>query len=214
MPDDPATPLVDERCENTTTTKCYNGQGPRMPGEVLTLSNPGAYTIKWMSQDLKGNVEAIHTQRLLVAADDADGGAGGTVPATLSLTLGAAASFGAFARCLPKDYTASTTANVISTAGNALLTVSDAGTNPGQLQNGTFFLPQKLQASASSMGGTAAAGGVVGGPSAPTSLLSYGGPVSNDSVVVSFKQSIGATDALRTGAYGKPLTFTLSTTQP
>ena len=36
VPDDPATPLVDERCENTTTTKCYSGQGPRMPGQVLT----------------------------------------------------------------------------------------------------------------------------------------------------------------------------------
>ena len=42
----------------------------------------------------------------------------------------------------------------------------------------------------------------------PTSLLTYSGPVSNDSVLVSFKQSIGATDALRTGTYGKPLTFT------
>jgi len=214
VPDDPATPLVDERCENTTTTKCYNGQGPRMPGQVLTLGTPGAYTVKWISQDVKGNIEPLQSQRLLVAADDADGGATGNVPATLSLSLGAAASFGPFTPGVPKDYTASTTANVISTAGNALLTVSDAGPNPGQLQNGTFFLPQKLQASASSMGGTAAAGGAVGGPSAPTSLLTYSGPVSNDSVMVSFKQSIGATDALRTGTYGKPLTFTLSTTQP
>jgi hypothetical protein len=214
VPDDPATPLVDERCENTTTTKCYSGQGPRMPGQVLTLSTPGAYTVKWVSQDVKGNIEPLQSQRLLVAADDADGGASGNVPATLSLSLGAAASFGPFTPGVPKDYTASTTANVISTAGNALLTVSDAGANPGQLQNGTFFLPQKLQASASSMGGTPAAGGAVGGPSAPTSLLSYSGPVSNDSAIVSFKQSIGATDALRTGTYGKSLTFTLSTTQP
>ena len=75
MPDDPATPLVDERCNNTTTTKCYNGQGPRMPGQVLTLSTPGAYTVKWIAQDMKGNVEAVQTQRLLVAADDADGSA-------------------------------------------------------------------------------------------------------------------------------------------
>ena len=56
VPDDLATPLVDERCNNTTTTKCYNGQGPRMPGQVLTLSTPGAYTVKWISQDMKGNV--------------------------------------------------------------------------------------------------------------------------------------------------------------
>ena len=80
--------------------------------------------------------------------------------------------------------------------------------------NGTFFLPQKLQASASSIGGTAAAGGAGRRLGAPTSLLTYSGPVSNDAVTVTFKQSIGANDALRTGAYGKTLTFTLSTTTP
>ena len=37
---------------------------------------------------------------------------GGTVPATLALTLGAPASFGAFTPGVAKDYTASTTANV------------------------------------------------------------------------------------------------------
>ena len=42
------------------------------------------------------------------------GEAGGTVPATLSLTLGTPASFGAFTPGVAKDYTASTTANVIS----------------------------------------------------------------------------------------------------
>jgi hypothetical protein len=38
---------------------------------------------------------------------------GGTVPATLALTLGAPASFGALAPGLDQRYTASTTANVI-----------------------------------------------------------------------------------------------------
>ena len=32
--------------------------------------------------------------------------------------------------------------------------------------------------------------------------------------IVGFKQSIAATDALRTGSYAKTLTFTLSTTNP
>ena len=88
----------------------------------------------------------------------------------------------------------------------------------GQLVNpqpsGTFALPQKLQATASSMGGTAAAGGAIGGATAPTALLTYNKPVSNDSVTLTFKQPIGATDALRTGTYSKTLTFTLSTTNP
>ena len=50
---------------------------------------------------------------------------GGTVPATLSLTLGTPATFGAFTPGVAKDYTASTTANVISTAGDATLSVTD-----------------------------------------------------------------------------------------
>jgi hypothetical protein len=38
--------------------------------------------------------------------------------------------------------------------------------------------------------------------------------VSNDVVPVEFEQPIAATDPLRTGTYAKPLTFTLSTTNP
>jgi hypothetical protein len=33
-------------------------------------------------------------------------------------------------------------------------------------------------------------------------------------VAITFEQSIGANDALRTGSYSKTLTFTLSTTTP
>ena len=56
------------------------------------------------------------------------GGVGGTVPPTLSLQLGAAASFGAFTPGVARDYTASTSANVVSTAGDATLSVSDPST--------------------------------------------------------------------------------------
>ena len=56
-------------------------------------------------------------------ADVVSAPVGGTVPATLSLTLGAHASFGAFQPGVAREYTASTTANVISTAGDAALTV-------------------------------------------------------------------------------------------
>ena len=38
--------------------------------------------------------------------------------------------------------------------------------------------------------------------------------MSNDPVTIAFKQHVGAGDALRTGAYVKTLTFTLSTTSP
>ena len=74
----------------TLASTKYNNQRARSIGEVLTLTTPGAYTIKWMAVDIKGNQSAVKTQRLLVAADDADGTVGGNVPATLSLTLGTA----------------------------------------------------------------------------------------------------------------------------
>jgi hypothetical protein len=38
--------------------------------------------------------------------------------------------------------------------------------------------------------------------------------VSNDPVTIGFKQHISATEPLRTGAYSRTLTFTLSTTTP
>ena len=48
----------------------------------------------------------------------------------------------------------------------------------------------------------------------PTTLLTSAGPASNNQVTVDFGQSIGASEALRTGSYAKTLTFTLSTTNP
>ena len=80
--------------------------------------------------------------------------------------------------------------------------------------NGTFALAQPMQASASSVGGTARRFAPIGGSANPTSLLTYAGPKSNDAVTLNFRQVIGRTEALRTGTYSKTLTFTLSTTQP
>jgi hypothetical protein len=68
----------------------------------------------------------------VVSKDDETATVGGTVPATLSLTLGGPASFGAFTPGVQKEYTTLTTANVVSSAGNAALSVSD----PGHLTNG------------------------------------------------------------------------------
>ena len=83
-----------------------------------------------------------------------------------------------------------------------------SATATGRLVNGTFALPQAVQAG---VGGTYAP---VGGSAAPTLLKSWTAPTSNEAVTVGFKQSIGAGDALRTGTYSKTLTFTLSTTTP
>ena len=132
----------------------------------------------------------------------------GTVPATLSLTLGAPATFAPFVPGVDQTYTASTTANVTSTAGDALLSVADPSpTATGRLVNGAFSLANAVEANANS-----GAYAPVGGSAAPTALLTYTGPTSANAVTLGFQQRIGRLEALRTGAYSKTLTFTLSTT--
>ena len=135
-----------------------------------------------------GHVESSLSPKLPFATSTG-GTVGGSVPATLALTLGAPASFGAFTPGVDKTYDASTSANVISTAGDAALTVDG-----GKLSNGAFTLSEPLQIA--------------------FSKATWTQPVSNDPVTIAFKQHIGATEPLRTGAYSKTLTFTLSTTTP
>ena len=105
------------------------------------------------------------------------------------------AMYGAFTPGVTRDYTASTTAVVTSTAQTATLTVSDPSTtHTGKLVNGAYALPEPLQVA--------------------LSKTSWTGPVANEKVDIGFKQLIKAGDALRTGTYSKTLTFTLSTTSP
>lgn len=158
------------------------------------------------------DVDVAGDQAIPVSLTSASGSVGGTVSPTLSLTLGAPASFGAFTPGVARTYFATTTANVITTAGDALLSVADNGAAAGHLVNGSFVLPQAVAVKASSA--SSAGGDYQAVSGAPTPLLTYPGPVSNDPVTLGFRQAIGANDALRTGAYSKTLTFTLSTTTP
>ena len=179
------------------------GKGP------IVLTGNGPLSIAYNDSSWGDNIGS-YIVTLNTLAADAQGSVGGSVSATLSLTLGSAASFGSFAPGAARDYLASTTANVTSTAGDATLSVADPSAfQTGHLVNGTFFLAQALQARANA--GSFAA---VGSSATPTSLLTFDQPVSNASVALEFKQSIGAGDALRSGSYAKPLTFTLSTTTP
>ena len=119
-----------------------------------------------------------------------EGGAGGTVPATLSLVLGAPATFGTFQPGVERTYEAGTTATVISTAGDATLTAS----GPVRLRNGAFSLAEPLAVT--------------------LSRATWDAPVSNDEVTIGFRQQIGATEPLRSGTYSGTVTFTLATTNP
>src|SRR4051794_1928415 len=155
-----------------------------------------------------GNANFVTTVEVPVNGD-----VGGSVPATLSLSLGTPAAFGQFTPGVAQTYDAQTSANVISTAGDAVLSVADPSPNvPGHLVNGAFSLPQALTVRALNAANTSTAFNPVS--ASPLGLLSYPGPISNDGVTLQFRQAIGANDALRTGTYAKTLTFTLSTTNP
>ena len=93
-----------------------------------------------------------------------DGTVGGSVPATLSLTLGTPASFGAFTPGVAKAYTATTTANVISTAGDATLSVSDPSDHGhGQARQRHVLARPAADARAPAAAGPAARSPPVGG---------------------------------------------------
>ena len=188
---------------------------------LMVFSSDNQYTIRpaagtQLTLDLAGSSITIPVvggrSALAAATGTADGTVGGTVPATLSLSLGPAASFGAFTPGVAKDYFATTTATVTSTAGDALLSVSDPDTvAPGHLVNGSFSLPEPLQMRGRKSDAQGTAYNAIG---AMFNLLTWSGPVSNDPVSLDYKQTIKSTDPLRTGSYSKTLTFTLSTTTP
>ncbi len=172
------TPTVSDNEDPTPEISCSPASGTAFP--------IGQTVVTCTAKDAQGNTA---TKSFTVTVRGTRP-VGGTVPATLSLTLGTPASFGAFVPGVDREYTATSTANVISTAGDATLSVSD----PGNLTNGSFSLPEKLRVE--------------------MTPASWTGPVSNAAVAITFRQHIGANVALRTGTYSKTLTFTLSTTTP
>ena len=147
---------------------------------------PGVHDWPYWARDLERTLINLRA----VFPETVEGGVGGTVPSVLSLVVGGPASFGAFTPGVERTYTATVPAVVTSTAGDATLSVGD----PGRLANGAFELPQPLE---------------VG-----FSRATWAGPVASDPVTITFTQRVGASDALRTGAYSRTLTFTLSTTSP
>jgi hypothetical protein len=190
--------------------------GSTPSGSNLPTGTPGMQVLTITATDNAGNVFVKTVNYRVLDATNVDVPVDGSVPGTLSLTLGPPVSLGAFTPGLAKDYTGTLAANVISTAGQANLSVTDASsTATGRLVNGAFALPQPLQLSATSAAGLGSALAPLSSTAGtPLNLLTYAGPTSNDAVTVNLKQAIGATDALRTGTYSKTLTFTLSTTTP
>jgi X-Pro dipeptidyl-peptidase len=197
-------PVATDTQDPNPTASCTPASG--------TKFKIGTTTVNCVVTDANGNATPTSFNVTVRFAAQGTGDVNGSVPATLSLTLGPAATFGTFTPGVTATYTASTTATVTSTAGDALLTVSDpSSVGTGHLVNGTFVLPQPLQARGKKAGTTGTAFNNVG---ASLNLLTWSAPVSNDPVTLEFQQLINNTDALRTGSYSKTLTYTLSTTSP
>lgn len=172
------------------------------------FDTPGVYSFMCV-------VHPTMTGTVNVVGASASAPVSGTVPATLSLGIGNAASLGTFVLGTAADYTATLAATVTSTAGDATLTAADPSpTAPGHLVNGPNVMVQALQVRATNVANPDTAYAALGGAPAPVALLSWPGPVAADPVTVGFKQSVGATDPLRTGTYAKTVVFTLTTTNP
>ena len=94
--------------------------GPVASGGALDTSKIGVHEFKVTAVDRAGNV-TTKSVTYMVNSADFPGTVSGNVPATLALSLGTAANFGAFTPGVAREYTATTSGNVISSAGNATL---------------------------------------------------------------------------------------------
>jgi X-Pro dipeptidyl-peptidase len=196
---------TDDR-DPSPTVSCTPASATKLP--------VGTTNVTCTAMDANGNTSAPQSFAVTVQfVAQANQNVSGTVPATLSLSLGPAATLGPFIPGAKQDYLADTTATVTSTAGSATLSVADPdAAHPGHLVNGTFVMPQALQAKATKADTQGTAFNSLG--ASPLNLLTWIAPVSNDAVGLHFDQPVASTDALRTGTYAKTLTFTLSTTTP
>lgn len=216
-----------------------NAKVDESPGDFAVISNTcvGATVVKFGTCNVVVGFKPTSTNktstariRLTSNADDATesflvvgtstssslGAIGGNVATSLALTLGGAPSFGSFVPAVARNYDTALNASVVSTAGDAALSVSDPATQaPGHLVNGAFALAQPLQVRANNAANTGTAFTALSETGAPVNVLSYPGPTAGaDNVTINFRQAIGATDVLRAGSYSKTLTFTVSTTTP
>jgi len=202
---------------NTTVAECtgsLNGS-PAVSGVTQVPTNtagPGTFTVT--AKDNNGATSTATTNYSVVESDP--GNVGGSTPPTLNLTLGAPGMFAPFVPGVGTDYTTTVAAQILSTAGNAQLSVADSSaTQTGHLVNGTFVLAAPLQIAGTRPTTPPAAPvfAAVGGSANPTTLITFDDIV-NETDTITLKQPIGQTESLRTGAYSKTLTFTLSTTNP
>jgi len=137
----------------------------------------------------------------------------GTVNAVETLTPLPTCNLGIFTPGFAFTYTCSTTTDATSTYAKAYVTVQDVtpGDTTGEhLINATKSLASPFTiAGVSAVATEAPATTVV---TAPTLLLSYGVPVSNDPVTLNVSQPISGTEPLTAGTYAATVQLTISQT--
>ena len=181
----------------TLSSPTYNNQRARSVGEILKITTPGATTVKWFAVDIKGNqsrgpVQVVparpHRRRRAPSAAPS--------PATLALTLGAPASFGA----------------VHPGRRQGLHGLHDGDRDlHGGRRDAERRRPEPDQHGQAGQRHVRAAAAAAG----PRHRSRRGRPRPPTSRCRSRSSSRSApTTPLRTGTYSKTLTFTLSTTNP
>jgi sugar phosphate isomerase/epimerase len=203
--------IISDTCDDATVAKF--GTCVVNVGFAPTVTNTTSVTRLVITSNADDATESIYL--VGKSTGDAFGTVGGQVPTALSLDLGSAsASFGTFLPATEETYDTALAASVVTTAGDAALTVADASPfAAGHLVNGTFALTQPLQVNATNAASPDGAFAPLG--AAPATLVTYSGPTAGaETVTIGLRQAIGANEVLRAGSYSKTLTFSLSTTTP
>lgn len=140
---------------------------------------------------------------------------GGNVASQLSLDLTGPASFGSFTPGVARDYTTSLFADITTTTPDAKLSfVESSSTAAGHLVNGSAVLQQPLKIRAATAANPNPAYTALPETGGSVDLVTYTAPTTANRVTLGFQQTIGATETLLRGTYGKTLTFTLASTTP
>jgi len=123
----------------TTVTEClgtFAGGAAATSGTSAVPTGtvgPGSLTVT--AKDSAGGTSTLTNNYSVVESDDGD--VGGSAPPTLNLTLGQPGAFAPFIPGVARDYTTTVTAQILSTAGDATLSVADpSSAMTGYLVNG------------------------------------------------------------------------------
>lgn len=217
-----ATDLVDGTSDAVTCT-IPASPGPTAPfpsGSTLTAPAAGMSTTTTVTCSATDTNHLTGTASFTVtingvspSAPSQNGLITGEVSASESLTPLATCDLGQLTPGVTSLYHCTTSTNATSTYAHAYVTVQDvaSGDTTGEhLVNGTASLASPFTTVASSAVGVASPETSV--VSAPTLLLTYNSPVTNDPVTLTVHQPVANTETLLTGTYAATVQLTISQT--